>query len=64
MPPHALDDPVEVLVELPPEPRLADPGDAGDRNEVGLALFRRGMEELLHLPQLAVAADERRLEPV
>ena len=56
-------EPVDVLLELPGEARLADPGDAGDRDELRLALLRRRVEELLDEPQLAVAADERRLEP-
>ena len=63
VPVRDLDDPVEVLVELPAEPRLADPGDPGDRDEVRLALVGAGVEELLDLAQLTVAADERRLEP-
>ena len=31
---------------------------------MGLAFLGRGMEEILDLPQLAVAPDERRLEPL
>ena len=62
MPVDGLGDAVEVLVELPAETRLADPGDAGDRHEVRLALVGARVEEILDLAQLAVAADERRLE--
>ena len=62
VPVDGLGDAVEVLVELPREPRLADAGDAGHRDEVRLLLVRGGVEELLDLAQLAVAADERRLE--
>ena len=54
---------VEVLVELPGQPRLADAGDAGDGDELGLALVGAGVEEVLDQAQLAVAADERGLEP-
>ena len=64
MPVRDLRQPVEVLVELPREPRLADPGDAGDRDEVRLPLLGAGVEEVLDPTQLAVAADERRLEAV
>ena len=64
MPVDDLGDPVEVLVELPGEPRLADSSDAGDRDEMRLALLGAGMEELLQLPQLALAADKRRFETV
>ena len=56
------DEPVEVLLELPGEARLADPGDPDDRDQVRLALLGAGVEELLDQAQLAVAADERRLE--
>ena len=49
MPVDGVDDPVEVLVELPRKPRLADPGDARDRNEVRLALVRARVEEILDL---------------
>jgi hypothetical protein len=55
MPVDVLCEPVEVLVELPREPRLADPGDAHRRDEVCRALFGGGVEELLHEPQFAVA---------
>ena len=62
VPVHGVRDPVEVLVELPREPRLADAGDAGHRDEVRLALVGAGVEEVLDLAKLAVAPDERRLE--
>ena len=59
VPPDRLRDPVEVLVELPADPRLADPGDAGDRDEVRLALVGGRVEEILDQAKLARAADER-----
>ena len=62
VPVRDLRDPVEVLVELPRQPRLADPGDARDRDEMRLALVGADVEEILDLPELPVAADERRLE--
>ena len=64
VPVDGLGDAVEVLVELPRQPRLADAGDAGHGDEVGLAFLGRGVEEVLDLLQLAVAAYEGRLEPV
>ena len=62
MPVRELRQPVEVLVELPCEARLADARDARDRDEVCTALLGGGVEEVLDPAQLAVAADERRLE--
>ena len=44
------------------EPRLADAGDAGDRDELRLPSSAERVEQLLDEPELAVAADERRLE--
>ena len=49
VPPDLLHDPVEVLVELPRQPRLADPRDPGHRHQMRLALSRRGVEEILDL---------------
>ena len=62
VPPDQLDDAVEVLVELPGQARLADAADAGDRHEMGAAILRRRVEEVLDQLQLAVAADEGGLE--
>ena len=64
MPVHLLDDPVEVLVELPREPRLADARDAGHGDEVRASLLGAAVEELLAELQLPLAADERRLQPL
>ena len=62
VPVDVVDEPVEVLVELPREPRLADPGDAHRGDEMRGALLGGGVEELLDESQLAVSSDERRLE--
>ena len=62
MPVHVVDEAVEVLVELPRQPRLADAGDAHGRDEVRRLLVGGGVEELLHEAQLAIPSDERRLE--
>ena len=63
MPVIGFRDRIEVLVELPPEPGLPDAADAGDREQSCLALVGSCMEEVLDRLQLAVATDERRLEP-
>ena len=47
VPPRLLREPVDVLLELPGEPRLADPGDPDDREEVGMPFFRGRMEHIL-----------------
>ncbi len=62
VPTDVLGQPVDVLLELPGEPGLADARDAGDRDDLRLPLLCRGVEELLHQTQLAVAADERRFQ--
>src|SRR5437867_1181877 len=53
---------VEVLEDLPGKPRLADPGDPDNRDQVRSALVPAAVEEVLDEPQFAVAPDERRLE--
>ena len=63
VPPDVAGEPVDVLLELPREARLADAADADDRDEVRSAVLGRRVEELLDEPELAVAPDERRLEP-
>jgi hypothetical protein len=62
VPVRELGEAVQVLVEFPREARLADAGDAEDGDEVRAALLGGGVVELLDEPELAVAADERRLE--
>ncbi len=56
--------PVDVLLELPAEPGLADPGLALDHQQRRVPGLLGAVEQLLDQPQLAVAADQRRLEPV
>src|SRR5215207_11382796 len=58
VPPDLLDDPVEVLVELPAEARLADTRDPSDGDEVRAALLRTGVEQVLDQLQLPVPAHE------
>jgi hypothetical protein len=62
VPPEVVGETVHVLLELPGDPGLADPRDADDRDQLGLALLRRRVEEFLDQPHLALAPDERRLE--
>jgi hypothetical protein len=57
-----LGDAVQVLEELPREPALTDPGDAGHGDQVRAALALRVVEEVLDQAKLPLAADERRLE--
>ncbi len=62
VPVRELGDTVEVLVELPGQARLADAGDARDRDQMGVALALAVVEQVLDQTQLTIAADERRLE--
>ena len=64
MPVGRLRQAVDVLVELPAEPRLSDPRDPGHGYELRPPLLGAGVEEVLDLAELALAADERRLEPL
>ncbi len=63
VPPEGIRQPVDVLLELPGESRLADAGDPHHRDELRLPFLGAGVKELLDEPQLAVASDEGRLEP-
>ena len=63
MPPRVVDEPVEVLLELPRQSRLADARDpdhrdAGERAPPSAVAWNSSLSEA----QLAVASDERRLE--
>ena len=62
MPERLAGEPVDVFLELPRQPRLADPGDPVDEHELRAALVGGGVEELLDESQLAVPTDERRFE--
>ena len=64
VPVDALDDAVEVLLQLPGKSRLADPRLADDREEPRPPVATGGMEAVLEQPQLVVAADEGRLDDV
>ena len=62
MPEGILGEPVGVLEELPGEPRLADPGLAGDRDMPGPPLADCCVEEVLEEAQLVDPPHEGRLE--
>ena len=65
VPPDRLGEPVDVLLELPGQPRLADAGAPGDRDQLRAAAARRGAwNSSLTSRSSRVAADERRLEAV
>ena len=64
MPEDSLDDPVEVLRQLPDEPALARAGHADDGHDPRPSLATRCMEQVLEQAELAVTAEERRLELV
>ena len=64
VPVDVLRDAVDVLLELPHQPALADAARPGDRDEPHPPVAADGVEHLLELAQLLVAADERRLERV
>ncbi len=55
---------VDVLLELPGKPRLADSGLAVEHDEAGPLGLVCGVEQLLDQPDLAFTADQRRLESV
>ncbi len=56
-------DPVDVLEELPQQPRLAKTRISAHGDELGLAPFGGLLERLKHVRELAFAADERCLQP-
>ena len=59
-----VDQPVDVLQELPRQPGLPDAGGPDHRHESGVAVPARRMEQVLDLTKLVIAADERGLEMV
>src|SRR4051812_45662257 len=64
MPPDALDHTVEVLLEFPCQPRLADAGLSHERHEASATLPARRVELLFQQSKLVGAADEWRFERV
>ena len=64
VPEDRLDDPVEVLRQLPDEPALAGSGHADDGHDPRSSLATGRVEQVLEQAELAVAAEERRLELV
>ncbi len=62
VPVHVLGQAVDVFLELPGEPRLADPGDPRNRDKLRTPILGGGMEELLDETKLSLATHERRLE--
>ncbi len=64
MPEDALDDAVDVLLELPREATLADARRAGHRDEPRPAIAAGRVEELLEGSELVRPADERRFDRV
>ncbi len=63
MPANDALDAVHVLEELPQKPGLAGAGLADHRHEPCAALLGAVLERIRHARQLALTADERRLEP-
>ena len=64
VPVDGLGDAVDVLLELPDQPALADAPRPGDRHEPHAPLPAGGVELFLQQAELVVAADERRLERI
>ena len=62
MPEDRLHDAVEVLLQLPGEPTLADPRLTDERDQAGPLLATRGMELLLEEAELICPTDERWLQ--
>ena len=61
MPGQELHDTVDVFLDLPADPALAQAGLAEDRHEPGGTLLADGRQEVLHDRDGAVASDERAL---
>ena len=64
MPVDELADAVDVLLELPDQPALADAAGPGDADQPRAGLASDGMQHVLELAQLLVTAGERGLEGV
>ena len=54
---------VDVLLQLPREAALPDPGNPDHRGEAGAAIAGCRVQQVLEELQLLIAADERRLDP-
>src|SRR5205807_728956 len=63
VPEHLRGEAVDVLLEFPGEPRLADARQTDDGDETRPTLVGGRVKQLLDLAQLTVAADERSLHP-
>ena len=63
MPSELVEQAVDVLLELPREPRLADSTYPEHRDEPGLVLLCSRMEGVLDHPELALSSHKRSLEP-
>ena len=57
-------DPVDVLLQLPGEPALADPGDPRDRDEPRPSFVVGCVEQVLEQAQLGVAPNERGFQAI
>ncbi|HET6877683.1 MAG TPA: hypothetical protein VFH38_09160 [Jatrophihabitans sp.] len=64
VPPHHLGESVDVLLELPAQPRFPDPGRAGDHDQPRAFPVGGRVEQLLDRAELRIATDERRLETI
>jgi hypothetical protein len=59
-----VDQPVDVLLELPTQPGLAHPGRARHQHQSRLATLDRRVEQLAQRPDLRAATRQRRLQPI
>ena len=62
VPPDSVYQPVDVLEELPRQPRLPDPTGPDDAHQTRPTLPDRCVEVILELSELLVSTDERRFE--
>ena len=64
VPPDRLDQAVEVLLQLPRQPALADAALPADRDHAHTTFAAGVVEQLLEQPELGIATDERWLQPI
>jgi hypothetical protein len=64
VPEDGIREPVDVVEELAAQPRLADPRLSRDRHQPRRAALERAVKQLLDQAQVAVATDERRVQPL